>query len=129
MEIKSPKQAHNGRQQLEDLWKLAVLCKDNIDNHVANHRDIRQMAAVRVFGHQLSVFSMELKNGFYHWAEIGSCNLPVDRTDGCRVLPCLELLRTLERYLDNIGNFAMASMGVRGEPKPTVLSPTKRPFF
>lgn len=50
MEIKSPKQAHNGRQQLEDLWKLAVLCKDNIDNHVANHRDIRQMAAVQVFG-------------------------------------------------------------------------------
>ncbi|KAK3815351.1 MAG: hypothetical protein J3Q66DRAFT_402300 [Benniella sp.] len=45
MEIKSPKQAHNGRQQLEDLWKL-VYC---VRITSANHRAVRQMAAVQVF--------------------------------------------------------------------------------
>ncbi|KAF9199337.1 hypothetical protein BGZ49_010563 [Haplosporangium sp. Z 27] len=102
VEIKSPRQVRNEKDYVEDYWKLAALCKDNINLHLASGRGVRKMAAVQVFGHQLSVYTMEFDHGLYFWSLLGACFLPEDRNDGSRALPCLELLYTLEKFLDSV---------------------------
>ncbi|KAF8926806.1 hypothetical protein BGZ47_002523 [Haplosporangium gracile] len=127
VEIKSPRQAHSDKAFIEDYWKLANFCKDGIDDHLENGRGVDKMTAVQVFGHQLSVYTMEFKSGIYHWSQLGACYLPVDRTDGSRILPCMELLRTLERYLSHINVNCVPTPPSNDDRdkvgKPSALSP------
>lgn len=50
VEIKSPRQVSCNRDYIEDYWKLAIFCKDGIDDHIRNGRGVQKMAAVQVFG-------------------------------------------------------------------------------
>jgi hypothetical protein len=50
VEVKPPKEDRNVKAYIEDQWKLANFCKDTIDLHLRDGRDIRKAAAVQIFG-------------------------------------------------------------------------------
>ncbi|KAI7823610.1 hypothetical protein BC939DRAFT_451499 [Gamsiella multidivaricata] len=55
VKVKPPREQECGRSYLKDLWKLANLCKDSIDTHLLRGHDIRQAAAVQIFGQSQSL--------------------------------------------------------------------------
>ncbi|KAF9542557.1 hypothetical protein EC957_001850 [Mortierella hygrophila] len=59
MEVKPPKETGSGRSYLDDQWKLANFCKDTIDSFLRQGRLITQAAAVQIFGHKISLYTME----------------------------------------------------------------------
>ncbi|KAF9993221.1 hypothetical protein BGZ65_011299, partial [Modicella reniformis] len=99
VEIKPPKEDHSAKHYLEDYWKLANLCKDSLDAHPAY---ISKMAAIQVFGYQMSLYFMTFENGINHWKHISTSYLPRDHQDRGCVHSCLELLKTLHVFLGEI---------------------------
>ncbi|KAF9897276.1 hypothetical protein BX616_005885, partial [Lobosporangium transversale] len=131
VEIKCPREVSSGRKYIEDLWKIANLCKDEVDDHLHNLRGIAKMTVIQLFGHQLSVYAMEYKEGLYHWSAIGTSYLPCDRHNSGRILQCLELLESLKAYLDEICLPSTPPRDSDDVPmgKPTKISPTQRPIL
>ncbi|KAF9193612.1 hypothetical protein BGZ51_002900 [Haplosporangium sp. Z 767] len=102
VEIKPPKEQRCSRSYLEDLWKLANFCKDAIDLHLQSGIDIRRAAAVQIFGHRMVLYTMVYRHGIYHWAKCCTAFVPCELADSGRVVPCLRLLLSLERFLNTI---------------------------
>jgi hypothetical protein len=122
MELKPPRMERHGSLYLEDHWKLACLCKDAIDDHLRNDRDLVRMAAIQVFGklwgfllcillftipvlvtnisgiigHEVALYLLHHRNGIYHWNQVAIANLPRDKRDKGKVEGCLELMLTLK---------------------------------
>ncbi|KAG0358636.1 hypothetical protein BGZ54_010343 [Gamsiella multidivaricata] len=142
VEVKPPKEQRCTRSYLEDLWKLANLCKDAIDLHLRTGHDIRKAAAVQIFGHRMVLYTMVYDHGVYHWAKSCVAFLPCDQTDSGRVMSCLRLLLSLEAFLDTIDADLCPKTPPRIEldhdvdeqadlilGRPTKITPSKRNMF
>ncbi|KAI8362398.1 hypothetical protein B0O80DRAFT_99612 [Mortierella sp. GBAus27b] len=132
MEIKPPRVERHGSLYLEDHWKLACLCKDAIDDHLRQDRDLLRMGALQVFGHEIALYTLYHRSGVYHWNQVAIATLPRDRKDKGKVEGCLELMLTLKAFLEETDTEAyMRTPSPRPGVKiqPTHLTPTKRPMF
>ncbi|CAO3567163.1 unnamed protein product [Mortierella alpina] len=132
LEVKPPRMEKEQALFLEDYWKLANMCKDAIDMHMASDLAISTMAAIQVFGHEMALYIMALDHGIYHWARVMIVHLPRCRSDRGTVDKCMELMLTLKAYLAKINTDPFLRT-----PSPTPakrtntsnLTPTKRPMF
>ncbi|KAF9304669.1 hypothetical protein BGZ74_000877 [Mortierella antarctica] len=132
MEIKSPKDDRNARAEVEDLWNLANFCKDAIDAHLLLRRGIFKAAGILIFGHKISVYTMEYHNAIYHWSRAGVAHVPVDQTDVMRAPRCLELIHAVKMFLDSI-EVSNIPQGPAGQylhaGQKSKITPSLRPMF
>ncbi|KAF9422907.1 hypothetical protein BGZ76_003713 [Entomortierella beljakovae] len=140
VEIKPPKSEHSTKSYLDDQWKLANFCKDAIDRYLRNGIEIRKLAALQIFGHRMILFTMVYEYGIYHWSKTCTSYIPCDQSDIRRLVPSLELVNTLEDFLDSIDanptprtpqriEYDGSELETEDRGRPTGISPTKRSMF
>ncbi|KAF9344807.1 hypothetical protein BGX34_005305 [Mortierella sp. NVP85] len=96
LELKPPRMDHHASLYLEDYWKLVALCKDAINDHITHDRGIKSMAAIQVFGHEMALYVLHVRNGIYHWIRVMIATLPRDKDDSGKVERCVGLMMTLK---------------------------------
>ncbi|KAF9571394.1 hypothetical protein EC968_000660 [Mortierella alpina] len=139
VELKPPREDRNQRYFLEDVWALAGFAKDCIDSHLRHGRKITNVACLHVFGYQLTLYRLSFHDGIYVWQDISTAYLPRDHYDSGCTLRCLQLINTFKNILEdvNVEPYLRTpprkeddnSLSAELKPRPTHITPTKRPFF
>ncbi|KAF9085964.1 hypothetical protein BGX27_003293 [Mortierella sp. AM989] len=135
LEVKPPGSCHTVKEYLHDYWNLSNFAKDAIDDFLRQGLTITKVAAVQVFKHQLSLYTMEYVNGVYHWSRSCVAYLPRDQQDS-GLASCVRLLNTLEMFLNTIDTNLLPRTPPRIEygegsaqpdyGRPSKITPSKR---
>ncbi|KAG9070413.1 hypothetical protein KI688_009750 [Linnemannia hyalina] len=135
LEVKPPGSSHTAREYLQDYWNLANFSKDAIDDFLQRGTRIAKVAAVQLFKHRLSLYTMEYVNGLYHWSLSCVAYLPRDQQDS-GLASCIRLLNAFEMFLDTIDTNPLPGTpprvqydeeGVQPDwGRPSKITPSKR---